>query len=38
MSPSQLVRLGIRVRREQAEIALAALLLLLRDGGGSPDG
>jgi ribosomal protein L11 methyltransferase len=27
-----LVRLGIRVRREQAEIALAALLPILRDG------
>jgi ribosomal protein L11 methyltransferase len=32
MSPSQLVRLGIRVRREQAEIALAALLPILAEG------
>ena len=30
--PRPLVRLGIRVRRERAEIALAALLPLLRDG------
>jgi ribosomal protein L11 methyltransferase len=32
MTPAPLVRLGIRVRREQAELALAALLPILRDG------
>ena len=32
MTRPPLVRLGIRVRRERAEIALAALLPLLRDG------
>lgn len=32
MSGAALVRLGIRVRREQAEVALAALLPILRDG------
>jgi ribosomal protein L11 methyltransferase len=32
MSASRLVRLGIRVRREQAEIALAALLPILAEG------
>ena len=32
MTPTALVRLGIRVRREQAEIALAALLPFLRNG------
>jgi len=32
MSAEPLVRLGIRVRREQAEIALAALLPLLHEG------
>ena len=32
MTKPPLVRLGIRVRREQAEIALAALLPILRDG------
>jgi ribosomal protein L11 methyltransferase len=32
MTPSPLVRLGIRVRREQAELALAALLPILHDG------
>ena len=32
MSSSPLVRLGIRVRREQAEIALAALLPILQNG------
>ena len=32
MTPTPLVRLGIRVRREQAELALAALLPILRDG------
>ena len=32
MTSTPLVRLGIRVRREQAEIALAALLPILRDG------
>jgi ribosomal protein L11 methyltransferase len=32
MTRAPLVRLGIRVRREQAELALAALLPILRDG------
>lgn len=32
MSAARLVRLGIRVRREQADIALAALLPLLQNG------
>jgi ribosomal protein L11 methyltransferase len=32
MTRAPLVRLGIRVRRERAEIALAALLPILRDG------
>jgi len=32
MNPTALVRLGIRVRREQAEIALAALLPILHAG------
>jgi ribosomal protein L11 methyltransferase len=32
MTSTPLVRLGIRVRREQAELALAALLPILRDG------
>jgi ribosomal protein L11 methyltransferase len=32
MSPAPLVRLGIRVRREQAEVALAALLPILQAG------
>jgi ribosomal protein L11 methyltransferase len=32
MTGAPLVRLGIRVRRERAEIALAALLPILRDG------
>jgi ribosomal protein L11 methyltransferase len=32
MTSTPLVRLGIRVRREQAEIALAALLPILREG------
>ena len=34
VSSTQLVRLGIRVRREQAELALAALLPILADGRG----
>ena len=32
MTPATSSRLGIRVRRDQAEIALAALLPILQDG------